>query len=342
MLRLITVTALLAGCQKAEKPVEPPFENKIKLSNTERPLNSPFLKTILPRSIAYGHTAIGDGFLLVSSRVDTTFFVKGFDSASLAARKVYALTARRGNYITHWRDSLYIYNTDSNTLQCGPSRFENLPSLKTLPQFYSKTGGYYPLYNYQGQPKLMYNYAPWKEKSVNFLDTTAFLIQTGPGSFMKAGRYPNDLRYKRTRYTMTTWDIDGAMNIYFAHEGEDKVYKMDTGFKVVAACELDKYPKRERFIDKGGDLAYIRKYEQLNDRTCWTAVWNNKYIIVMKEPGTEKVLDKKQFRFFVFDTSLNKLYRETVPYDVLQTVFLTETGFLLFTKTLDKYITYDF
>jgi hypothetical protein len=243
--------------------------------------------------------------------------------------------------IYSYKDSIYEYDTESKYLYNLLNKDEPRGKLYTLKgsDKYIPTMPYSAqLVEYQNRPVFLYNYQLKKTNRVNYFDTSVFIAVIDSFNTVRVGKYPAILHKQKSEFTETYYCIDRANNIYYTHSGYDSIYKIDINGRILKRNVLHDFPTRVRYNPKKpGDLAYSRKYEASNEKNCRIVVCFNKYIIVLKKLAEPNLLEPPKYKYFVYNTDLEKLHCDTIRHNIIPVILPTKDGFLIFQKEF-KYL----
>lgn len=313
------------------------FQNSIKIIEKQYLISDSTARLITGSKVmrAYYAAINGDTGFACRTLDLATYFLPDYTYQNQAVRRPIANVSPSSD-IYSYNDSIYEYDTESKYLYNLLNRGEPTGKLYTL----KGSDKYIPTLPYSAQlieygkkPVFLYNYQLKKTGRINYLDTAVFIAVIDSVNTVKFGRYPAILHKQSTRLTETYYCIDSNASIYYAHSGYDSIYKIDIQGRISARSVLHDFPARVKYEpQKSGNLAYTRKYEASNEKNCRITLCFNKYIVVLKKLAEPNLLEIPRYKYFVFNTSLDKLYCDTIWYNIIPVLLPTKDGFLIFQK----------
>jgi hypothetical protein len=189
---------------------------------------------------------------------------------------------------------------------------------------------------------LLYNYEEKSSKKINALDSSIFLYITSSKQVKKIGKYPKSFHTEKLRFTETYFDVDSMSNIYYVHASYDSVFKIDingvTQNRGIIHEVVDRSPYKQKEI---GDLVYVRKYEHESEKNISLKIIQNKYIVILKKLAEKNLMKDPLYKYFIYDTELNKVCADTIKQNIIPNLFETKNGFFVISKNVDKFFSYE-
>ncbi len=273
------------------------------------------------------------------------YIVNSNDFTGHQKRKVITTLPHVSDFF-RYGDSLFEYNTKTNVIKpFMTDQVTDSAKVFMLPKA-SLYGPKLPYSNQlirlNGEFGFIYNYTVKKQVFPSFVDTFPFIVTIDSIKNKRIGRYPPLYYKEEMRFDDTYLTVDKTGNIYYVHSGFDSVYKIDSKGQVICQNVLYNFPKRDSYKPaKKQDIAFVRKYEAMNEKNCNIRLCQNKHIVVIKQLAQLSVLDKPAYRFFIFNTSLEKLFVSDALTDIIPVVIENDKGFLLMDKNFKKIFCYE-
>lgn len=349
-INILQFLILACACSHPQgpQPVEPPFTNKITIKQETIALPANDADSIR-------HSNIVRLFYFNNGK-DSGYVYRTMDLGCYMVRNQLFMDHKNRETIRslptvsdifEYGQQIFAYNTKTNAI----SPFLLTPGIADSNMLFSlsKESAFKPktpldsrlLIKDGGALRFVYNYSLNKASQPNNVAKAPFLIVTDSNEVRQFGHYPAVFFKEELRDSHANFVIDTFNHIYYVFPWLDTVYKINTKGQELGKALLHQYPKRDVYkMPKPGDLAYIRKYEAMNEKNIDIFICRNKYVVVIKQMAAERVTDKQQYKVFVYNTNLEKLYTGEVGEAVYGGI-PNNKGFLLISKDYKKIISYE-